>query len=102
MRGGRQCGRHELPVAPSLNQSASRAALNQADVVLGLETNDIWGFGQSVYRSHRRTSRSTSKKGPRSSRSAPAISTQIQYQDFGAYQEVDLAIAGDGGPRCRR
>jgi len=90
-------GRMNFPSRHPLNQSASRAALNQADVILGLETNDIWAAANSFTDRIVRTSRPTAKKGAKIvTLGTRDLYLKSNYQDFARYQELDLAIAGDG------
>ena len=98
MRGGRQRRPHELPDAPSAQPELQpRASLTQADVVLGLETNDIWAAVNSFTDRIVRTSRSTSKKGAKIvTLGTRDLYLKSNYQDFARYQDLDLAIAGDG------
>ena len=44
MRRDRQCRAHELPVAPSAqSELPPRPVISQADVILAIEMNDLWG-----------------------------------------------------------
>src|SRR5260370_1949850 len=87
-----------FPSRHPLNQSASRAALTQADVILGLETNDIWAAANSFTDRIVRTSRPTAKKGAKIvTLGTRDLYLKSNYQDFARYQDLDLAIAGDGG-----
>src|ERR1700686_2643138 len=56
-------GRMKFPSRHPLNQSASRAARKQANLVLGLETKATWAAGNSFTDRFVRTSRPTAKKG---------------------------------------
>ena len=89
-------GRMNFPSRHPLNQSFRRGLIGQADVILAIEMNDLWGtlthFSDRIVR-----------------RSKPAYKTRDQdrhawhsrpvpksnYQDFGRWQDVDLDIAGD-------
>ena len=90
-------GRMNFPSRHPLNQSFRRAVIGQADVILGIEMNDLYGSVHAFSDRIVRTTRPTIKK------SAKIISLGLRdtylkanYQDFGRYQDVDLAIAGDG------
>ena len=90
-------GRMNFPSRHPLNQSFRRAVIGQADVILGIEMNDLYGSLNAFSDRIVRTTRPTTKK------SAKIISLGLRdtylkanYQDFGRYQDVDLAIAGDG------
>src|SRR5262249_43473307 len=90
-------GRMNFPSRHPLNQSFRRAVIGQADVILGLEMNDLYGSLNAFSDRIVRTTRPTTKKG------AKIISLGLRdtylkanYQDFGRFQDVDLAIAGDG------
>jgi acetolactate synthase-1/2/3 large subunit len=90
-------GRMNFPSRHPLNQSFRRAAINQADVIVGLELNDFWGSVNSFTDRIVRTSRSTTKPGARLvTLGARDLLTKSNFQDFQRFQEVDLAIAGDG------
>ena len=90
-------GRMNFPSRQPLNKSFRRAVIGQADVILGIEMNDLYGSVHAFSDRIVRTTRPTIKK------SAKIISLGLRdtylkanYQDFGRYQDVDLAIAGDG------
>jgi acetolactate synthase-1/2/3 large subunit len=90
-------GRMNFPSRHPLNQSFRRAIIGQADVILGIEMNDLYGSLNAFSDRIVRTTRPTAKK------TAKVISLGLRdtylkanYQDFGRYQDVDLAIAGDG------
>jgi acetolactate synthase I/II/III large subunit len=90
-------GRMNFPSRHPLNQSFRRAVIGQADVILGIEMNDLYGSVNAFSDRIVRTTRPAIKK------SAKIISLGLRdtylkanYQDFGRYQDVDLAIAGDG------
>jgi acetolactate synthase-1/2/3 large subunit len=89
-------GRMNFPSRHPLNQSFRRSILGQADVILALEVNDLWGTLSDF---HDRIVRSAQ---PRYKKSAKIVTLgtrglylKANYQDFGRYQEVDLDIAGD-------
>ena len=90
-------GRTNFPSRHPLNQSFRRGLIGQADVVLAIEMNDVWGainvFSDRIERRSR----------PATMRDAKIITLGVRdlylksnYQDFGRFQEVELDIAGDG------
>jgi acetolactate synthase-1/2/3 large subunit len=91
-------GRMNFPSRHPLNQSFRRGAvIPQADVILALEVNDIWGTLNAFSDRIVRTSRPVTKKGAKIiTLGSRDLYMKSNYQDFGRYQEVDLAIAGDG------
>jgi acetolactate synthase I/II/III large subunit len=91
-------GRMNFPSRHPLNQSFRRGTvIPQADVVLAIEMNDIWGTLNSFSDRIVRSSRPVTKKGAKIiTLGSRDLYMKSNYQDFGRYQEVDLAIAGDG------
>jgi acetolactate synthase-1/2/3 large subunit len=91
-------GRMNFPSRHPLNQSFRRGTvIPQADVILAIEINDIWGALNSFSDRIVRTSRPVTKKGAKIiTLGNRDLYMKSNYQDFGRYQEVDLAIAGDG------
>jgi acetolactate synthase-1/2/3 large subunit len=91
-------GRMNFPSRHPLNQSFRRGTvIPQADVVLAIEMNDIWGTLNSFSDRIVRTSRPVTKKGAKIiTLGSRDLYMKSNYQDFGRYQEVDLALAGDG------
>ena len=92
-----QGGRLNFPSRHPLNQSSrARAAIADADVIVGLELNDLWGtlnaFRDQLHRSTRRVAAADAKVV---SISARDLSIKANYQDFQRYPEVDVAIAAD-------
>ena len=92
-----QGGRLNFPSRHPLNQSSrARAAIADADVIVGLELNDLWGtlnaFRDQLHRSTRRVARVDATVV---SVSARDLSMKANYQDFQRYPEVDVAIAAD-------
>jgi acetolactate synthase-1/2/3 large subunit len=86
-----------FPTRHGLNHTFRRAALTQADLILGLETNDIWAAVNSFTDRIVRTSRFTARKDAKIvTLGTRDLLTKSNYQDFQRYQELDLAIAGDG------
>jgi len=91
-------GRMNFPSRHPLNQSFRRGTvIAQADVVLAIEMNDIWGSLNAFSDRIVRASRPITKKGAKIvSLGSRDLYMKSNYQDFGRFQEVDLAIAGDG------
>jgi acetolactate synthase-1/2/3 large subunit len=92
-----QGGRLNFPSRHPLNQSSrARAAVADADVIVGLELNDLWGtlnaFRDQLHRSTRRVAPSGAKVVSISTRD---LAIKANYQDFQRYPEVDVAIAAD-------
>ncbi|MGH9617586.1 MAG: thiamine pyrophosphate-binding protein [Acidobacteriaceae bacterium] len=78
-------GRFNFPWRHPLNQtSRQRAAVADADVILGLEMTDFSGVIGHVPASVKRISISSEE-----------LYMKSNYQDFGPFAHVDLAIAGD-------
>jgi len=92
-----QGGRMNFPSRHPLNQSArGRAAISEADVILGLEVGDLWGATNTVRDQLHKTSRSATKPGAKLiSLTTGDLYTKGNYQDFQRFPEVDLAIAAD-------
>jgi len=91
-------GRMNFPSRHPLNHSFRRGTvIPQADVVLALEMNDLWGSLNSFSDRIVRASRPVTKKGAKIvTLGSRDLYLKSNYQDFGRYQDVDLAIAGDG------
>jgi acetolactate synthase I/II/III large subunit len=90
-------GRMNFPSRHPLNQTfRGRAVVAQADVILAMEMNELWGslnaFSDRIVRSSRPVYKPGTKIATLGSRD---LYMKSNYQDFGRYQEVDLAIAGD-------
>jgi len=93
-----QAGRLNFPSRHPLNQSWRRGAvIGTADVVLAIEMNDLWGslnsLSDRIVRQTRQTVRSGAKIITLGTRD---LYMKANYQDFGRFNDVDLAIAGDG------
>jgi len=89
-------GRMNFPTRHPLNMSFRRSVIGQADVVLALEMNDLWGAVNAFHDRIERTSTPTTKRTAKIvTISSRDLYIKSNYQDFGRYQEVDLAIAGD-------
>ncbi len=91
-------GRMNFPSRHPLNQSQrGRAVISQADVILGLEMNDLWGqlnaHSDRVHRSNRPVTKAGAKIITISNRD---MYSKSNYQDSARFQDVDLSIAGDG------
>ncbi|HML13062.1 MAG TPA: thiamine pyrophosphate-dependent enzyme [Xanthobacteraceae bacterium] len=92
-----QGGRMNFPTRHPLNQSfRARAVISNADMVLGLEMNDLYGalngFSDRIVRTThplRKGGTTTISLGNRD------LYLKSNYQDFGRLADVDLAIAGD-------
>src|SRR5262249_33523976 len=91
-------GRMNFPSRHPLNQSFRRGAvIPQADVILAIEMNDISGAVNAFRDRIARTSRPVTKRGAKIvTLGSRDLYMKSNYQDFGRFQEVDLAIAGDG------
>jgi acetolactate synthase I/II/III large subunit len=91
-------GRMNFPSRHPLNQSFRRGTvIPQADVILAIEMNDIWGTLNAFSDRIVRASQPATKRGAKIvSLGTRDLYMKSNYQDFGRYQEVDLAIAGDG------
>ncbi len=93
-----QAGRMNFPSRHPLNQTFRRAAVvGEADVILALEMNDLWGalnaFSDRIVRRSRPLVKPATKIITINSRD---LSLKANYQDFGRLEDVDLAIGGDG------
>ncbi|HEX9072478.1 MAG TPA: thiamine pyrophosphate-dependent enzyme [Pseudolabrys sp.] len=89
-------GRMNFPSRHPLNQSFRRGIIRQADVIVAMEVNELWGslnaFSDRIVRSSRASYKSGAKIVTLGSRD---LYMKSNYQDFGRYQEVDLTIGGD-------
>ncbi|MBV8835426.1 MAG: thiamine pyrophosphate-binding protein, partial [Alphaproteobacteria bacterium] len=89
-------GRMNFPSRHPLNQSYRRGIIAQADVIVAMEVNELWGslnaFSDRIVRSYRPSYKKGAKIVTLGSRD---LYMKSNYQDFGRYQEVDLAIGGD-------
>jgi acetolactate synthase-1/2/3 large subunit len=76
--------------------SFRRSVISQADVILAMEVNELWGslnsFSDRIVRTSSPNYKKTAKICTLGSRD---LYLKANYQDFGRYQEVDLNIAGD-------
>jgi len=90
-------GRMNFPSRHPLNQSFRRALIGQADVILALEMNDLWGtlthFSDRIVR---RSAPGTKPGAKLITLGVRDLYLKSNYQDFGRWQDIDLDIAGDG------
>jgi acetolactate synthase-1/2/3 large subunit len=81
---------------PSHHPLSQRGALDRADVVLGLEVDDLWGTLNSVRDQLHRTFRALTRPGTKViSIGTRDLYTKANYQDFQRFPEVDISIAAD-------
>src|SRR5215467_10514964 len=89
-------GRMNFPSRHPLNQSFRRAILRQADVIVAMEVNELWGSLNAFSDRIVRTSKPNYKQGAKIvTLGSRDLYMKSNYQDFGRYQEVDLTIGGD-------
>jgi acetolactate synthase-1/2/3 large subunit len=91
-------GRMNFPSRHPLNQSGRRSAVvAQADVILAIEVNDLY---YAVHSLRDRIERSTQPMYKPDTQIITLGSRDLylksNYQDFGRFNDVSLAIAGDG------
>jgi acetolactate synthase-1/2/3 large subunit len=93
-----EAGRMNFPSRHPLNQTFRRTAvLGEADVILAIEMNDLWSALNSFRDRIVRSSQPMFKPGTKIvTLGSRDLYLKANYQDFGRYNEVDLAIAGDG------
>ncbi len=85
-----------FPSRHPLNQSFRRSILSQADLILAMEVNDIWGTLSDFHDRIVRTSEPRYKKTAKIvTLGTRGLYMKANYQDLGRYQEVDLDISGD-------
>jgi acetolactate synthase-1/2/3 large subunit len=90
-------GRMNFPSRHPLNQSFRRGLIGQADVILAIEMNDLWGTLTHFHDRIVRRSQPGTKPGAKIiTLGVRDLFQKANYQDFGRWQDVDLAIAGDG------
>jgi acetolactate synthase-1/2/3 large subunit len=90
-------GRMNFPSRHPLNQSFRRGLIGQADVVLAIEMNDLWGAINAFSDRIERRSRPATKPGAKIiTLGVRDLYLKSNYKDFGRWQDVDLDIAGDG------
>ena len=91
-----QSGRMNFPTRHPLNLSQARA-IADADLILALEVNDLWGVLNTFRDQLHRSSRPIAKPGTKVvSITSGDLYMKANYQDFQRFAEVDLAIAADG------
>jgi acetolactate synthase I/II/III large subunit len=90
-------GRMNFPSRHPLNQSFRRAGLiAQADVIIAMEMNDLWGtLTHFSDRIERRSKPAYKKDAKIITLGTRDLFQKSNYQDFGRWQDVDLDIAGD-------
>ena len=93
-----QGGRMNFPSRHPLNQTFRRAAVvGEADVMLAIEMNDLYGAVNAFSDRIVRSTRPIFKPGARIiTLGSRDLFLKANYQDFGRFNDVDLAIAGDG------
>jgi len=83
---------------PTRHPLYGAGSLTDADVILGLEVSDFWNatHAQTPVNRTGMEARATTKPGAKLiTISSIDLLSKSNYQDFGAYTEVDLAIAAD-------
>jgi acetolactate synthase-1/2/3 large subunit len=89
-------GRMNFPSRHPLNHSFRRSVIAQADLIVAMEVNELWGslhsFSDRIVRTSDANYKKTAKIVTLGSRD---LYMKSNYQDLGRYQEVDLTIAGD-------
>jgi thiamine pyrophosphate-dependent acetolactate synthase large subunit-like protein len=92
-----QGARLNFPTRHPLNHSQrGRAAVADADVILGLELTDFWGVVNTFRDQLHRTSKSIIGEGTKLiSITAGDLYMKGNYQDIQRYPEVDLSMAAD-------
>jgi acetolactate synthase-1/2/3 large subunit len=89
-------GRMNFPSRHPLNMSFRRAIIGQADVIVAMEVNELWGSLNAFSDRIVRTSRPNYKNGAKIvTLGSRDLYMKSNYQDLGRYQEIDLTIAGD-------
>jgi acetolactate synthase-1/2/3 large subunit len=89
--------RMNFPSRHPLNQTQrARAAVADADLIVGLESADFWGRVNAVRdQLHRSTSRLAKANAKLMTISTGDLYIRANYQDFRRLQDVDLAMAAD-------
>jgi acetolactate synthase I/II/III large subunit len=92
-----QAGRMNFPTRHPLNQSdRARAAVAEADVILGLDVADLYGITHTYRDQMERTARSGMKSNAKLlTISSDDLFIKANYQDFQRFNEADLSIAAD-------
>jgi len=85
---------------PTRHPLCGGGSITDADVVLGLEVEDMWGLTHRMSPGNRiepeAPRRITKENAKVIGISSLDLFQRSNYQDFGRYPEVDMAIAGDG------
>ncbi|MDX2142600.1 MAG: thiamine pyrophosphate-binding protein [Rhodospirillaceae bacterium] len=92
-----QANRMNFPNTHPLSQNArARRLIEEADVILALEVNDVWGLINEYIDNEERTTFSKIKPETKVI-SITAMETYLKsnYQDFQRFAAVDVSIAGD-------
>src|SRR5262252_3595133 len=88
-------GRLNFPTRHPLNVSQARA-IADADLILALEVNDLWGVVNTFHDQLHRSSRPLTRPGTKViSITSGDLYVKANYQDFQRFAEVDLALAAD-------
>jgi acetolactate synthase I/II/III large subunit len=89
--------RMNFPWRHPLNQSSrGRALITEADVILGMEMTDFWGWTHAFVPHTEFSTRPITRPGAkRISLTAVDLNFHSNYQDFERYPDADLALAGD-------
>ncbi|HMF95792.1 MAG TPA: thiamine pyrophosphate-dependent enzyme [Vicinamibacterales bacterium] len=88
-------GRLNFPTRHPLNVSQARA-IADADLILALEVNDLWGVVNTFRDQLHRSSRPLTRPGTKViSITSGDLYLKANYQDFQRFAEVDLALAAD-------
>jgi acetolactate synthase-1/2/3 large subunit len=92
-----QSGRLNFPSRHPLNQSGrARAAIADADVIVALDVNDLWGTIHALRDQLHKSSRRVAKPDARIvSISSRDLSMKGNYQDFQRFAEADITMAAD-------
>ncbi|MSO99109.1 MAG: thiamine pyrophosphate-binding protein [Rhodospirillaceae bacterium] len=92
-----QANRMNFPNTHYLSQNArSRKLIEEADVILALEVNDVWGLINEYIDNEERTTFAKTKAGTKIiTISASELYLKSNYQDFQRFVSVDLSIAAD-------
>jgi acetolactate synthase-1/2/3 large subunit len=86
----------KFPSRHPLNQAGSRGLIANADLIVGLEVQDLWGTINSFRDQLHRSSQSITKAGAKIvAISASDLDIKSNYQYFERYPEVDIAVAAD-------
>lgn len=91
-------GRMNFPSRHPLNQSGRRAnVISEADVILAIEMNDLFALTHSLSDRIERSTRPIYKSDTRIiTLGSRDLLIKSNFQDFGRFIAVDMAIAGDG------